>query len=531
MNMLTTLCHHLAYIFNYKGYLNFVYSLKNIKETQGRKLKQLLHMSEGTQFFKDHPYMANMDYEDFAKKFPLTNYENWAEKINRQKENQISEISKICDRYQPTSGSTSHVKWIPYTEALLFEFDQAISPWIYDIVQTEKKVLKGKHYWSLSWLPTHLRDQVNINANDDLALLPLWKRIFMSQTMAIPQKLSLAPSSESAILGTIAYLVSHADLSLISVWSPTFALNMLNEMALKKDTLSLILSKGKWNNDELSFLPCPMSKKQSDILKSWDGKLEEIFFRELWPDMKFISAWDTSTSKIWAQELQKLFPSATFQGKGLWATECVVTIPFQNKYPLAVNSHFYEFADIESNKVYPSWNLEKGMIVKPVVSTGSGLYRYVMKDRLEVYDFLFKTPCLRFLGRIGDVDMVGEKMSPEMAINILSQVNQKFNVKTLTLMAVTNQGKKPYYYLLCEGRKDNNLSVKLAKYSEEILSKAFHYKLARELNQLGKARSIITPNARQIYQDLAVKKGMILGNLKIEPLTLCEDLPFDNNDQ
>ena len=529
MNILTTICHHLAYGFNYKGYLNFLHSLKNIEKTQQNKLKQLFQMSEGTQFFKKNPHMLYLSYEEFANNFPITTYEDWEEKIKSQKENQIPEISNRCNRYQPTSGSTTHVKWIPYTDELLFEFDQAISPWIFDIVQTEKKVLMGKHYWSLSWLPNHLREQVNMNANDDLALLPLWKRIFMSQTMAIPQKLSLAPSSESAMLGTIAYLASHSNLSLISVWSPTFALNMLNEMALKKDQVALILSKGEWDNEELSFLPCPKSKKQSNILKSWDGKLEDNFFCELWPDIKFISSWDTSTSEIWAKDLKKLFPKAKFQGKGLWATECVVTIPFRQNYPLAVNSHFYEFADIESNKVYPSWNLKKGMIVKPVVSTGSGLYRYVMKDKLEVYDFLFQTPCLKFLGRIGDVDMVGEKMSPEMAINILSQVNNKFNVKALTLLAITNNEKKPYYYLLCDGEKNDTLSKKLAEFTEEILSKAFHYKLARELNQLDKAKAVITPEARQIYQEMAVKKGMILGNLKIEPLTLCENINIEEN--
>ena len=50
------------------------------------------------------------------------------------------------------------------------------------------------------------------------------------------------------------------------------------------------------------------------------------------------------------------------------------------------------------------------------------------------------------------------------------------------------------------------------------LKVSFHYRLARELNQLTSARSIVHPEALKIYEECCLAKGMILGNIKVEPL-------------
>jgi GH3 auxin-responsive promoter. len=76
-----------------------------------------------------------------------------------------------------------------------------------------------------------------------------------------------------------------------------------------------------------------------------------------------------------------------------------VTIPFANRFTLSYQSHFYEFILQDSQKVVPSWQLKIGDIVSPVITTGSGLIRYVIDDELEVTDFYQQVPCFKFLGR------------------------------------------------------------------------------------------------------------------------------------
>jgi hypothetical protein len=241
--------------------------------------------------------------------------------------------------------------------------------------------------------------------------------------------------------------------------------------------------------------------------------------------MAMISSWDSSSSTLWARDLENLFPKAMFQGKGLWATEGVVTIPFEGKYPLAVTSHFYEFEDLESEKIYPAWGLEKGQVVKPLLTTGSGFLRYALRDRLEVTDFIDGCPCFSFLGRIDGVDLVGEKMSPEIAMNIIERVSDKYDIRALSLLGVTQGGngwEKPNYVLLCESDKRKATEDDIARYTEEILLESFHYKLARDIDQLSPAKAFLHPNARELYIRRGERRGMVLGDMKIEPLISCE---------
>ena len=519
----------LIYQFCKAGYKRFKDSLTNVEAVQRNKLSELLEYSGHTEFGKSRHLKRDMSWEKFNETLPVTKYSDWEEMILRQKKSCDLVVSgEACTRYQPTSGSTSKVKWIPYTKRFLSEIDAVVSPLIVNSYQKEKRLFSGSQYWSLSWIPTDLRKDDDSNTNDDLEVLPWWKKIIASLTMAVPSTVSFAETSEGSMMATLAYVASRRDLALISVWSPTFAMNMFEQMSNHRYELAEILDKGNWCGWQkgLSFMPAPQSKESSLLLKNWDGTLTSSFFEKLWPGMGLISSWDTSTSKLWADELMRLFPRATFIGKGLWATEGVITFPFDGKYPLAVTSHFYEFMDIDSQEILPAWKLKKDQVLKPLLTTGSGLFRYIMNDKIKVVDFAERCPCFEFLGRLEGVDMVGEKMSPEIAQEIINSVNRNFNVNALTIFAVTGEksnGIKPRYVILCEKESDHSASENVKKLTESILLESFHYKLSRDLNQLGPAEALFHPLARAIYQKRAEFKGMVLGNLKLEPLVQCSN--------
>lgn len=55
---------------------------------------------------------------------------------------------------EPTSGSTSSSKLIPYTEGLKREFQAGIKPWIYSLYNNFPEIKKGKSYWSVTPMAT-----------------------------------------------------------------------------------------------------------------------------------------------------------------------------------------------------------------------------------------------------------------------------------------------------------------------------------------------------------------------------------------
>jgi hypothetical protein len=200
-----------------------------------------------------------------------------------------------------------------------------------------------------------------------------------------------------------------------------------------------------------------------------------------------------------------------------------VTFPYRDRYPLAITSHFFEFRDLGSEKIFPAWKLKRGQEVQPILTTGNGLLRYAMKDRLIVSDYLEGCPSFEFLGRLDGVDLVGEKMAPEMALQVLEKLEKESAATAVTLFAVTSAAsEKPRYMALMEGKADPAQTAKLNRILEDMLLGNFHYSLARDLDQLGPSVVCVNEKASEIYYSLGWSKGMVTGNMKVEPLMLWD---------
>ena len=139
---------------------------------------------------------------------------------------------------------------------------------------------------------------------------------------------------------------------------------------------------------------------------------EKSFFERTWPDLAVISCWTDGASAAEARRLREFFPTTAIQGKGLLATEACVSLPLAaGRGPvLAVRSHFFEFTT-DDGRCLAAHEVEAGTEYSVVVTTGGGLYRYRLEDRVLVTGFLGTTPTLRFLGKAGHVcDRYGEKL-------------------------------------------------------------------------------------------------------------------------
>lgn len=520
----TTLGHHLLKLLVAPGRQRFEQHIGELESVQRARLSRWLSAVARSPEGQRRGVRADWSWEEFSRQMPVTSYQDHAEVIQQQRERRQSLlIDSPVMRYQPTSGSTSAVKWVPYTKMFLDELDQVITAWVGDLYRQFPKQAHGTHYWSLSWIPTEMRSQTAGDINDDMKMLSFGKRLLAYLTQAAPQEIALAESSDDSLFATIAYLAADEALGFISVWSPTFGLGLLEQMSAWKGELSAALASGNWGvrTPRMAGVPCPRSMRAAGLLREWDGTLEPAFFAALWPQLAVLSAWDTAAATPWARKLQGLLPHAHFQGKGLWATEGVVTFPFQGRYPLAYTSHFFEFTDAQDGRVLAPWQLRPGQDVIPMLTTGSGFARYQMSDVLRVDGLLGQVPCLTFLGRNDGVDLVGEKTSATTAQAVQDGLKLD-GALPVTLLALDEaRHRSPGYVLLVECAEDaphEAMQRDLAQQVERALQANFHYKLARELGQLQHAACVARPNMRQIYMDQCRERGMIEGNIKIEPL-------------
>lgn len=524
MGVGTTLGHHLLRLLVAPGRHRFEQHLGELESVQRARLARWLSAVSRSPEGQRRGIRADWSWEEFVRQVPVSTYQDYAEVITAQRERKQSLlIDSPVMRYQPTSGSTSGVKWVPYTKMFLDELDQVITAWVGDLYRQFPGQGHGTHYWSLSWIPTEMRSQTAGDINDDMKMLSWGKRLLAYLTQAAPQDIALAETSDDSLFATIAYLAADEHLGFISVWSPTFGLGLLEQMAVWRKELAAALSTGQWGERQarMAGLPCPQSHRAAHLLLQWNGALNAPFFEQLWPQLAVLSAWDTAAAAPWAQKLKGLLPHANFQGKGLWATEGVVTFPFDGRYPLAYLSHFYEFADANDGKIFAPWQLREGQEVIPIMTTGSGFARYQMADVIRVEKPLGQVPCFTFLGRNDGVDLVGEKTSATTAQMVQDQLQLDGSMPVTLLALDEARNRTPGYVLLVECAPEaprEALQAALAEQVEKALQGNFHYKLARELGQLQRAACVALPHMRAIYLDQCRERGMIEGNIKIEPL-------------
>lgn len=490
------------------NYLTFKHNLKELERTQRKILDETTR-----NLCQLNPQLMGMsNYELFSQHIPVSNYQDWKIDVESSRKGLPHRLDDVIQSYEPTSGSTDHIKWVPYSKNFLEEYNAAIGAWLFDTAKSYPKILTGKFYWSLSWLPPEFNNERN---NSDLKFFPWYQQLLYQSIFAVPEKIQHAQTRESSWWATLIYLLACPDLTLISVWSPTFLLTMIDDIKKNQIELAESLKTGKWSRfqDELKTYGCPISLEVAKILTEESDV--KILLKKIWPKLYLISAWGSSTSNVFFNELKKLFPEVIFQEKGLIATEGVVSVPFEGKLLLSYTSHFYEF-ELPDGKIIPSWKLEKDMVVVPIVTSGNGFLRYRLGDYIRINDFHQSIPVIEFLNRDRTIDLVGEKLSLDMAQSILNLIKSKFSCSPCCFLAQPNHNPPAYELVLI---KDKSLGIyqdNIQEFTEEQLMQSYHYKLARDLKQLDRVKLRLVNSVQDFLNENFSNK--ILGQIKIEPI-------------
>jgi GH3 auxin-responsive promoter len=239
----------------------------------------------------------------------------------------------------------------------------------------------------------------------------------------------------------------------------------------------------------------------------------------IWPELKVISCWGDAQASSLLPDLSERFPNVRIQPKGLIATEAFVSVPFQGHYPLAVRSHFFEFIDDAGSAKF-LWELKEANCYSVVVTTGGGLYRYRLRDRIRVTGFLEQTPSIRFIGKEDGVsDLYGEKLCDSFIAEILVRLLPEFAPETrFSLLAPEYEGRAARYVLFID-----SLAARPVEFAERLESELRgnpHYAYCVHLGQLLPA--IVAPIERgsdRVYLAKLQADGARLGNIKPRALS------------
>jgi hypothetical protein len=281
---------------------------------------------------------------------PIVSYDDllpWLERVHGGEADVLFAGRPVA--YERTSGSSGASKLIPYSAEGLCDIQRAVAPWV------ARHAITGSAYMAISpatrppesigGIPVGLPDSAYVNVRS-----------------AVPPEVGLITDIAQWRAETIRHLTAAHDLELISVWSPTFLLRLLDDI--------------------------------DDPVRTW-------------PNLKLVSCWASAASKPYAYELRARLPHARIEPKGLMSTEAVVTIPDEEGRPALNPYGYFEFQRVADD------------LYEVIATTASGLYRYRTGDHVRHEgDAIYE-----FVGRGNLVsDLVGEKLTEPFVARCLQSV-------------------------------------------------------------------------------------------------------------
>jgi hypothetical protein len=439
------------------------------RAAQEALLRSYLARNAGTAFGREHRFDRIRTVDEFRDAVPIRTYEGFAPWIDRivRGEPGVLTAEPVLGM-EATSGSSAPVKYIPFTASLRREFQEAIGTWMADLYRHCPELGGGPHYWSLSPAP-RWRERtpggLTIGVEDDTDYLGPLERRVASWIMAVPRSVSRITDLDAHRQATVRHLARTPNLRFISVWSPTFLTRLVAQL--------------------------PSGLRPAD----------------LWPKLRLISCWTSAGSARFVPELRRHFPGVEIQGKGLLATEGVISLPEMGRpAPTpAITSHLLEFIDEEGRSRLVD-ELDVGRCYTVVLTTGGGLVRYALGDRIEVTAPM----AIQFVERTGNTsDLCGEKLSEAFVGRVLEEAGASFNVRGFLMLAPEDTC-PPRYTLFVESRE----AEAFAREVERRLRESFHYDYCRRLGQLNAVEGVPVVEGAARYLEGCESLGQRLGNVK-----------------
>jgi GH3 auxin-responsive promoter len=520
----------------------FDWSSRRVARTQERLLYRLLAVNRRTWFGIRHGFDQIGTLNAYQKRVPPASYADFDALIQRIAAGEDNVLTaEPVTLLEPTSGTTGGEKLIPYTAGLRRQFQRGVAAWIADLFCRRPAVRRGRAYWSISPAlgpPRMSSGGLPVSFADDAEYLGRLERFALRRLLVVPGAIARLPDMTMFRYCTLLFLLAAEDLSLISIWNPTFLLALVSSLTPSYERLCDDLSRGRINppvalpprmaailHDELRPMPHRAAILE-DIGRSGGSLADKV--QLIWPRLALISCWTDAAAGQFLHQLRALFPTIEIQPKGLLATEALVSFPLVGKTAaaLAVRSHVFEFEETTGMGFKLAHQLDRGGRYRVLVTTAGGLYRYHLRDEVEIVGFHHQCPLLRFLGKCDHgSDLVGEKLAEPHVRSVLERLSVLSRVRARFTLLVPALGSPPRYRLYLQGPSLDTCTQWLQELCGELqsgLEENPYYRHAVAVGQLAPVEAcVLDPEGEPgwlVYECCRLEQGQKSGDIK--PLAL-----------
>ena len=515
---------------------------KNPMAVQKKLLLELLQENKDTEYGKKYGFGEIKSIEEFQKKVPITEYDDYAEYIDRMSDN--NERNLICSNdpvwYNKTSGTVGVPKKIPYTQKTRDIFNRYSLGYQRGLLYSN---IGDKYYGGrcvnlirCGGRIVKLQDGVPYGPISEASVRPFlqkWDLFFSTPSQAV----FAVKGTDNRYLDA-RYSLCDKYLNNILCTFTGFLLDFCRYIEKNWRMLVDDIEKGIINDsielpddvrEELTAKLKPMPERAAELRAVFEKGFETPFMPQVWPELNYICGGASAGFARYTDEVRSRYlgTDVAFFYRGISASEGIFTVPVSladHSSSLIPDSLFFEFipVDEEGAEAVTMDKLEVGKRYELIISNHSGFYRYRMKDVILVTGFHNATPMVEFQYRIDKtVSLMGEKTT-ELALRTAAEKTaQECGFLLVDSSVYPDTDNIQYVYIMEIDRVPQDMTEeKVVSCLEKYLAQANPSYGEKVRNGLIKPVKIIysQPETYVLYKEMLLMKGNSIAQLK--PVTV-----------
>ncbi len=430
-------------------------------------LFKILQENKNTEYGKLHGFSEIRSIEDYRAAVPLSKYEDFSPYIERIKEGEANLLTagKVIG-YSRTSGSSGVPKYIPATNASLaaytkYTWTRALALGAKKLKSEGKRYRAGRGFYTSPSMNTFLPNGLPCSNIAEIGARKFG--VIYPYILTLPQSKPFALDDGDYLYNMFRFALEDEKTSFI--FSVFFSINVSHMSYLQKNWRLIVddIEKGTINKsinmdaklrEKLEKRVRPMPKRAAYLRKQFEQGFDSTILKRLWPNLTMLSGIGNASFKSSSDRVRAISGGAPLDFSIYGASEGLIAACYElenDQMQLLTDSCFYEFipeAD-EHGEALTLDQLELGRRYEVVITTQSGLYRYKLKDIIEVVGFRGKCPLINFIYRRGQLlNLSGEKFSEEDARTTVSMFEKAHDVTINNWIFYQDDSVNPSRYAL-----------------------------------------------------------------------------------
>ena len=436
---------------------------------QARLLERILARNRDTEFGRRHSFASLRNGKDYSAAVPVSTFDDLTADVARTiagEENILTADRPML--YNITSGTTGQPKLIPVTRKGRDRIAVSTLLWFRYALNDHPAFLDGDALF-ITGAAVEKRTALGLPCGSASGMI-LDSLPGILHRSFVPTRPVAAVADYELRYRLIARLALERRVSVVATPNASTLLKIARASAAHQEEIVRAVRDGRL----LDTTPSSLATEERKALEALGAslrpnvqrarQLEEVIRKHgrllpfaCWESLQFVGCWLGGSAGMHAQELAAYYGTRVpLRDLGFLSSEATITIPAGDGSAagiLALPNAYYEFLpETDDDPAAPvlCHELEVGRRYRILLTNWNGLYRYDIRDVVEVQGFHHRTPLLAFVRKTADfLNITGEKLHVNHLLLALGSLGTDLGVRVRQFRAVSSQSDRHYELLLC----------------------------------------------------------------------------------